>query len=123
MVLAITIANAQKSKKTTPAIPMPGTIWSAEKANAWYLEHKWITGANYIPATAINQLEMWQAETFDPATIDKELGWAQSIGFNTMRVFLHHIAWEIDQDGFKKRMNDYLTIADKHGIKTLFVFF
>jgi endo-1,4-beta-mannosidase len=123
LVLAITITNAQKSKKTVPAIPMPGTIWSAEKANAWYQEHKWITGANYIPATAINQLEMWQAETFDPATIDKELGWAQSIGFNTMRVFLHHIAWEIDQDGFKKRMNDYLTIADKHGIKTLFVFF
>ena len=64
---------AQKSKKTTAAA-MPGTVWSAEKANAWYKEHKWITGANYIPATAINQLEMWQAEIFDPATIDKELG-------------------------------------------------
>ena len=63
-------AEAQKSKKTTQAVPMPGTVWSAEKANAWYKEHKWITGANYIPATAINQLEMWQAETFDPATID-----------------------------------------------------
>jgi len=115
--------EAQQSKKTTAAAPMQGMVWSGEKANAWYKEHKWITGANYIPATAINQLEMWQAETFDPATIDKELGWAQNIGFNTMRVFLHHIAWNVDRDGFKKRMHDYLAIADKHGIKTMFVFF
>lgn len=120
---AITGAEAQKSKKIIAAAPTPGAVWSAEKANAWYSEHKWMTGANYIPATAINQLEMWQAETFDPATIDKELGWAQNIGFNTMRVFLHHIAWDVDRDGFKKRMNDYLAIADKHGIKTMFVFF
>src|SRR5260221_13098682 len=75
-------------------------VWSAEKANAWYQEHKWLTGANYIPANAINQLEMWQAETFDPATIDKELGWAESIGFNTLRVFLHSVAWKTDAAGF-----------------------
>lgn len=116
-------AEAQKSKKAAPVIAAPATVWSAEKANAWYKEHKWMTGANYIPATAINQLEMWQADSFDPATIDTELTWAQNIGFNTMRVFLHHMAWEGDQAGFKKRMNDYLTIADKHGIKTMFVFF
>jgi len=40
-----------------------------------------------------------------------------------MRVYLHHLAWEVDKDGFRKRMNEYLTIADKHGIKTIFVFF
>ena len=101
----------QKSKKVVVSAPAVGTVWSAEKANAWYKEQKWITGANYIPATAINQLEMWQADSFDPATIDKELGWAQGIGFNTMRVFLHHIAWQSDSAGFKKRVNDYLTIT------------
>lgn len=115
--------QAQKSKKTSTNVPTPAKVWSTERANAWYKEQKWMTGANYIPATAINQLEMWQADTFDPATIDKELGWAQGIGFNTMRVFLHNIAWQTDSAGFKKRINDYLTIADKHGIKTLFVFF
>ncbi len=114
-----TVCQAQKSKKVLP----PGTVWSVEKANAWYNQHQWIAGANYIPATAINQLEMWQAETFDPATIDKELGWAQSIGFNTMRVFLHSIAWQQDPDGFKKRVTEFLTIAGKHNIQTLFVFF
>lgn len=115
--------SAQKQKKALANVPAPAKVWSAEKAHAWYKEQKWITGANYIPATAINQLEMWQAETFDPGTIDKELGWAQGIGFNTMRVFLHHIAWEVDPEGFKKRLNEYLAIADKHAIKTMFVFF
>jgi len=81
-----------------------GKVWSAEKANEWYSQHKWLTGANYIPANAINQLEMWQAETFDPATIDKELGWAESIGFNTLRVFLHSVAWKEDPAGFRRKI-------------------
>ena len=101
----------------------PGKVWSVEKAKAWYAKHQWITGANFLPSTAINQLEMWQAETFDPVTIDRELGWAGSIGFNTMRVYLHSVAWKQDAEGFKKRMDQYLSIADKHKIKTLFVFF
>ena len=62
--------------------------WSREKAAEWYKKHDWISGANFIPSTAINQLEMWQEETFDPETIDRELGYAEGIGFNTMRVYL-----------------------------------
>jgi hypothetical protein len=98
-------------------------IWSAEKANTWYAQHKWINGANFIPSTAINQLEMWQADTFDPKTIDRELGYAEGIGFNAMRVFLHSVAWKEDPEGFKQRVNRYLAIADKHHIQTIFVFF
>lgn len=113
--------NAQKKKQTETAAP--GQQWSVEKANQWYSEHPWLTGANYIPANAINQLEMWQAATFDPATIDKELGWAESIGFNTMRVFLHSVAWQQDPEGFKKRVDQFLGIADKHHIQPLLVFF
>jgi len=101
----------------------PSNIWSAEKANTWYARHKWINGANFIPSTAINQLEMWQADTFDPQTIDRELGWAEGIGFNAVRVFLHSVAWKEDPKGFKQRVNQYLAIADKHHIQTIFVFF
>lgn len=106
----------QGSSKTAPR-------WTAEKANKWYSEHKWISGANFLPSTAINQLEMWQADTFDPATIERELGYAENIGFNTMRVFLHSLAWKQDPDGFKNRISQYLEIADKHHIATIFVFF
>ncbi len=97
--------------------------WSVEKATNWYSQQNWIIGANFLPSTAINQLEMWQEATFDTATINKELGWAQDIGFNTMRVYLHSIAWKENSEGFKKRLNTYLAIATKHQIKTIFVFF
>ncbi|MEO6721687.1 MAG: 1,4-beta-xylanase [Ferruginibacter sp.] len=118
-----TSVQAQKKNKVADEINNAGKVWPAEKANAWYDQYKWLTGTNYIPANAINQLEMWQAESFDPATIDKELGWAQKIGFNTMRVFLHSVAWEQDNEGFKKRMNQFLEIASKHHIQPMFVFF
>lgn len=97
--------------------------WSAEKANNWYKQYDWMSGADFLPSTAINQLEMWQKDTFDPKTIDKELGWAEDIGFNTMRVYLHSVAWKQDPEGFKNRVDEYLGIADKHKIKTILVFF
>ena len=98
-------------------------IWTKEKANSWYKNQGWLVGADFLPSTAINQLEMWQAETFDASTIDKELGWAQNIGMNVMRVYLHDLAWKADAAGFKKRMNTFLSIAAKHKIKILFCIF
>jgi hypothetical protein len=98
-------------------------IWSREKANAWYAELSWMVGADFLPSTAINQLEMWQAESFDSITIDRELGYAAGIGMNVMRVYLHHLAWQVDKSGFKKRINSYLSIAHRRSIRTIFVFF
>ena len=97
--------------------------WSVEKANTWYSQQGWLVGANYIPEDAINQLEMWQADTFDPAQVDKELGWAQNLGMNTMRVFLHDLLWEQDSKGFIKRIDTFLAIADRHHIRPIFVIF
>lgn len=101
----------------------PGERWSLEKALQWEEETGWLRGCNYQPRTAINQLEMWQEETFDPTTIDEELGWAEDLGFNVMRVYLHHFAWKQDKEGFKDRLDKYLEISDSHGVSTLFVFF
>jgi len=97
--------------------------WTKEQAADWYKSRNWMIGCNFIPSTAVNQLEMWQAETFDTITINRELGWAEAIGFNTVRVFLHHLAWEQDSDGFKNRLNKYLSIADRYHIGTIFVLF
>jgi hypothetical protein len=98
-------------------------VWSKEKAWEWYKLKGWQSGCNYIPATAINTIEMWQAESFDPAIIEKELGWAEELGFNTMRVFLNSLVWKNDKDGFKKRMQQYLAISASHEISAIFVFF
>jgi hypothetical protein len=116
LILGFTLAAHPKS-------PAPSPRWTETAANAWYAQQPWLVGSNYIPATAINELEMWQADTFDPQRIDTELGWAQSIGLNTMRVFLHDLPWQQDPEGFKKRIDIFLGIAAKHHIKPLFVLF
>ena len=115
-------AQAQRPARTAAATASTQP-WPAAKAQAWYRAHPWPVGANFIPSTAINQLEMWQAATFDPTTIDRELGYAEGIGFNTMRVFLHHLAWQQDPAGFRQRVSAYLALADKHHIQTILVFF
>jgi len=100
-----------------------GERWSSAQANDWYARQPWLTGANYIPADAINQLEMWQADSFDPAQIDKEFAWAERFRMNTMRVFLHDLAWKQDPAGFKQRIDRFLAIAARHGIRPVFVLF
>ena len=96
---------------------------TAAQASAWYARQPWLVGSNYTPATAVNELEFWQAETFDPKTIAAELALAESIHMNTMRVFLHNMLWEQDRAGFKKRIATFLEIAHRHHIKPLFVLF
>ena len=97
--------------------------WSIEKAHEWYNAQPWIVGCNFFPSTAINQIEMWQSSTYDHETIDRELGWAAELGFNTVRVFLHSAVWEYEHDSFFRNIDDFLTLTDKHGIKVMFCFF
>ncbi len=97
--------------------------WSEKQANDWYAKQPWLVGANYIPSDAINELEMFQAATFNPALNDKELGLGESIGMNTMRVFLQDQLWQQDPEGFKKRLDAFLTIAARHHIRPLLVLF
>lgn len=117
LILTITVGSAQENNQSNQ------NKWSIKKAENWYAQNNWMVGANFIPSTAINQLEMWQADTFDPGTIDKELGYAQSIGMNTMRVYLHSLVYKDNPESFKNRLKTYLKIADKHSIKTIFVIF
>lgn len=122
LILAVTILGFSVVTMAQESL-LKENKWSLERATEWYESHPWISGANFVPSTAINQLEMWQKATFDPETIDRELGYAQDIGFNTMRVYLHSLVYKTDPEGFKKRIEDYLEIANNHDIKTIFVFF
>jgi hypothetical protein len=97
--------------------------WSIAEAEAWGKKQPWLVGANFTPASAINQLEMWQADTFDLAGIDKELGWAADLGMNTMRVFLHDLIWQQEAEAYKKRIDQFLTLCQKHKIRPMIVLF
>ncbi len=97
--------------------------WTEQQANDWYQKQVWLVGANFIPKDAINQLEMWQADTYDAREMYRELGWAESIGMNTMRVFLHDLLWQQDQEGFRQRLDSFLTMAAKNRIRPILVLF
>lgn len=97
--------------------------WPEEKARQWYDAQRWLVGCDYIPSDAINQIEMWSGDTYNHDLIDKELSWAEDLGFNTLRVFLSSVVYENDAQGLKARMDDFLGICDSHSIRPLFVFF
>jgi hypothetical protein len=102
---------------------MTSERWTAERATAWAAERPWFVGCNFLPSTAINQIEMFAAATFDPDTIDRELGWAAGLGFNAVRVYLHDLLWGDDAEGFFVRIDRFLAIAERHGISALIVLF
>ncbi len=97
--------------------------WSTEEVNDWYGGYPFLVGGNYVPVSAINQLEMWQEDTFDPERIGFEFQIASEAGMNTMRVFLHDLAWKQDKKDFFSRVDTFLEISDKYNIKIMFVIF
>lgn len=120
LLLLVSISSYSQPSKVASTEPLPR--WSAQKAQTWYAREPFLVGANYTPANAINELEMFQAETFDPKTIDKELAMAESIGMNTMRVFLHDLLWQ-DAAGFRKRLDQFLALCASHHIRPMLVLF
>ncbi|SEJ50086.1 Cellulase (glycosyl hydrolase family 5) [Dyadobacter koreensis] len=116
-------AEDKKEETSTEEKTAAREIWTKEQAKDWYGKQEWIVGADFLPSTAINQLEMFQEASFDTATINKELGWAEGIGMNTMRVYLHDLLWQQDSTGFLKRLDTFLSIADKHKIRPVLVLF
>lgn len=97
--------------------------WTPEQAQKWYERQPWSVGCNFLPSTAVNDTEMWQAETFDRSTIERELGWARGLGFNSVRVFLQYRVWDADPQGFLQRFNLFLSLADMHGLRAAPILF
>ncbi len=97
--------------------------WTGEQAHDWHAGQPWLIGCNFTPAYAINQLEMWQAATFDLAAIDSELALAASLGMNAVRVYLHDLLWAEDSTGFMARIEAFLGCAESHNIRTMLVLF
>ena len=116
-------AEAKKKAAAAPVKPVPAERWSEEKANAWYAEQEWPVGCVFMPSYAGTPVEMWGAEFFDEAVIDRELGLAESLGFNVIRLFMCDLVWQNDREGYMDRLEKYISIADKHGIRLLITFF
>lgn len=101
----------------------PRQRWTEEQAWQYMNAQRWPLGSNFLPSDAINELEMFQKETFHPAEIDKEFGWAEAAGMTTMRIFLHDLLWQQDPKGLQQRIDELLTVAARHHIKPVLVLF
>jgi hypothetical protein len=121
--VVIVILGANAYSKEIATKNSPRNLWSKEKAWQWYRKVSPLRGCNYLPRTAVNMTEMWQADTFDPETIDQELGWAEKAGYNSVRIYLQYLVWKDDPEGVKKRLDKFLAIADKHGISSMVILF
>ena len=120
LIIITAICCAEKQTKEKAGV-VKTERWSAERAWDWYNDQPWLVGANFNPSSSINQLEFWQEDSFDKVTIDRELKWSAALGMNLHRVYLHNLLWEQDSTGFLNRLDAYLMLADKYGIKTMFV--
>jgi hypothetical protein len=80
-----------------------------------------IRGVNYVPSNAVNATQMWQ--DFDPATIDLELGFAASLGLNSVRVFIQYVVYERDAAGLLERFAAFLDLAGARGLTVMPVLF
>lgn len=105
---------------------MDSKQWSIERAGQWYNSFKcWLVGCNFIPSIAINQIEMWSTESYNPAIIEREVSLARSLGFNVLRVYLHDLLWDHRHDNreFIKNIDNFLEIITKYSMKVIFVLF
>lgn len=119
--LVVACGERNLKKPDREDVVKEGQRWSAQQAWDWYDKQPWYLGTNFNPSSSINQLEFWQEDTFDPETIERELKWSADLGMNLHRVYLHNLLWEQDSIGFLNRLEDYLGLAQKHKIKTMFV--
>ena len=97
--------------------------WTTERARKWQESQPYIFGCNFLPSTAVNSTDMWQEESFDPATVERELQFAVGLGYNSVRVFVPYIVWESDPGGLLERMDSFLAIAAKVGVSMMPILF
>jgi hypothetical protein len=123
VVLAVWSCSCNRQGMLDKGGSTDGTLWTSERIHDWYGSQPWLVGSNFIPSTAINPIEMWQEGTYDRETIDRELGFAEGMGMNTMRVFLHYLVWKEEGGAYLERIDDFLQMAEKNRIGIMFVFF
>ena len=82
---------------------------------------RWV-GANYTPAGCVNAVQLWHE--FPAEVIQRELAAAKEhFGITSLRVYLHNIPFDAEKDRFLQRIEEFLALCDRHGIKPGFVFF
>lgn len=84
-------------------------------------DYAWIRGANYVSSNAINTVEIWR--DFDPDLVDRELGFAERLELNSLRIFLQYHVYEHNPIAFLKKVETFVALCDKRGIRPMLILF
>lgn len=80
-----------------------------------------LRGANYVPSYARNDVQIWM--DYDAAVVDRELGYAERLKLNTVRVFLQVAVYEQDPQRFLDNFESFLSLCENHHIRMMPVIF
>jgi len=84
-------------------------------------DFSWVRGANYVPSYAATDVELWLH--YDHNAIDCELGYAERIGLNAVRIFLQSLVYHHAPKRFLRNFEDFVSTAAAHGLKVMPVLF
>jgi len=118
--LAILTARLLFSLTELHAADAPPSVAKAI-APTYRADWRWVHGAVFVPTSAVNEAQQW--DEYDPVINDRELHYASLYGINCVRVYLHYFIYLKNKEALLNHIEDFLTRADKYGIKVEFVFF
>jgi len=95
--------------------------WSLEKASTWADRCAEVRGCNYIPMNCVNSTAFWQS--LDEKLIDRELGWAEDIGLNSLRIFIQYMVYESNPQAMIDNVSRFLDLAAHHQMTVMPVLF
>jgi hypothetical protein len=97
--------------------------YGSAQARPNYKTVEWqsIRGVNFFPSYASNAHEAWSR--FDAIVVDRELGWARGLGFNSVRVWLSVAAFEKAPSDFNRHLRQFMDLCRKHRLTVMLVLF
>jgi hypothetical protein len=115
---ATTVVVWSLTATTHASAPLGGdTTGASAYSNAWAD----VRGVNYVPSYSRNDIQTW--EDYDQATVERELSYAQGVGFNAVRVFLNMSPWVADRNTFLSHYDHFVGACAAKGIRPLVVLF
>ena len=99
----------------------PATEVNIPAPLGYHADWRRVQGAVFVPTKYVNEAQQW--DEYDAAINDRELHYASVYGINCVRVYLHFDIYLKKKEALLADIGDFLTRADKYGIKTEFVFF
>ena len=100
--------------------------WTEDEIWAWYKEHDWISGFNYVPSTSLGGM-LYVLQEYDHENVfqkvKKEIELAASLGLNSVRVLLPFYLWRKQHDTFFKNLDEFIELLDNNGMTMMPILF